>query len=301
MAEEVVVKEVVVEKPADAVEPVKAASELTLEEKLASDTALAEKAEADKAAKAEADAKAAAEAKAKEPDAKAKEEADKKAADEAEAKAKAEEEAKTVPEYVTYNDPEADSIVSVLKEAGITAKESHDIFSKAIESGKLDTIDAKTLEDKLGKDKATLVLMGVKSYYTKMQGTVNEVVNTVHKEFGGKDNFEIVKTWALKVEAADPEFKKAMDDYRGMFASNPRAAALASKELLNAYKADPRNKSLVIKMVEGDSSASISTDETISRSDYITQLEAAQRKGNRAEVARLNAVRQSTILREKKA
>lgn len=255
------------------------AKEPTAEEKAA-----AEKAAAETAAKEVADKEAAEKAA-----------ADKKAADE-----EAEKNKEPPKEYPVYDDAAANSVVNLLKKAGVTPAEADTFFSKAVASGDLKDIDLTALAAKVGKDEADLIMIGVRDYHTRQSEGVKKVVEEVHKVTGGEEQFTILKDWALEKEKTDPKFAEELDEYRRLLDGTPTQARLAAQELLKAYNADPKTKSLTIKITEGDKigSGNISLD-YISRADYVTQLKVAEDKKDKQEVARLNARRTESAKAEK--
>ena len=250
------------------------------EEKSAED-----KAKEAEAAKIEADAKAKEEA-----DAKAKEEAEKAAEDE---NKEADEE---LTEYPEYGDEAADAAVSLLKEAGVTPAEADKFFREAVEANDLSKIDIAALTEKVGKDKASLIMMGVKDYYNRQMASTQESVDAVYGVVGGKENWDQVSAWARTKSNSDKAFASRMAELNQMFDLNKSAASMAARELVDLYNKDSNNKSLSVNMTHGDSSASRSGlgSEPLSRADYIEQLKAAEAKGDKAKVAELNARRLAT-------
>lgn len=253
---------------------------LTAEEKAAA----AEKEATDKATKDAADAAAKAEAN-KTLTAEEVAAAEKKAADEAAVAAG------EPTEYATYNDESADSIVGILKEAKIPPSEAKKIFSKAVDSGKAEDIDLKTLQEKLGKEKAALVMIGVKQYHETVGKRNTEIIGVVHAAAGGAAQFKTVSDWAATKEATDPTFAGELAAYRQMMGQGKTGAKLAAAELVKAYNADPANKSLQVRMTTGETTNSDTTAKGLTRAEYIPLLTAAEKKGDRQEVARLNAAR----------
>ena len=238
-------------------------------------------------------------------------EADKKAADEAAAKKKAEEDAAAKKkadeesatkkkEYPVYNDEAADSVVGLLKDAGVTADEADTFFRAAVEANDLSKVDVAGLTAKVGKEKATLIMVGVKDYYNRNAEAVKKVTDEVYKVTGGEAQFETLKNWAIEKEKVDTKFAAELNDYRAMLEGTPTQARLAAQELLRAYNADPKTKSLTVNMTHGDKPGSQDLSlEYISRSDYITQLKVAESKADKAEISRLNARRSQSVKQEK--
>lgn len=204
-------------------------------------------------------------------------------------------------EYPSYNDEDADAVVAILKEAQIPVAEAHSLFKEAIETGDFSKINVATLVEKLGKAKADLVLLGVKSYYTKETAKVKEIVKAAHDVVGGAANYTLIQDWARLKAAKDPEFSKTVQELNPLFNMGPKLAAIAAKELKTLYEADPNNKSLQIKQVVGDSAATTpeTKGEYISRADYNAQIKKAHEKNDAHEINRLRALRLASLKQNK--
>lgn len=205
-----------------------------------------------------------------------------------------------VVEYMTYNDPAADAIVGLFKEAGVKPTDATAIFKKAVETGNFKDIDYKGLVDKVGTDRANLIMIGAEAFYSKQVKARDESAKVIYETAGSKEAFDTLKGWALDKEKADPKFKGELDEYRKMINTSPVQAKLAVESLLKAYKADPKTKSLSIKMTEADKSGSTGSDlKYISRADYINELKVANKKGDQREIGNLNARRIASMQQEK--
>jgi hypothetical protein len=249
-----------------------------VKEPTAEEKAATEKAEAEAAAKAATEA------------------AEKEAADKAAADAKAAEIEESKKAYPTYGDETADAVIDLLKESNVTPAEADDIFREAVEKGTLEGIDWSKLEEKMGKSKANLVKTGVTEYYNRINSSVKAVVEAVTSVVGSKENFDKVAKWAQAKETADPAFGKELDSYRKMLDSNePTTAKLAAEALLKAYNADPKNSSLDVRRIDGDSAPTETGFVPLSRADYIKGMHEANAKGDQAAVKLLNDRRLQTI------
>lgn len=224
-----------------------------------------------------AEEKAAAEAKAKEAEAQ-QENKDKQTDDKA--------------EFVTYGHAAADAAVNLLKESGVTPQEAEVWFAKVKETNNIEDLNFAEMEKKIGKDKANLVASAAKDYFNSAKATESGKQKAVHDEVGGEANYALVRDWALKKEKSDPKFAEQLNEYRKMIDLGTASAALAGKALKQAYEADPSNKSLGTKMVQGDGVPSRENGgQTLTRNEYLAQVKVAQDKGDMAEVARLRAIR----------
>jgi len=152
------------------------------------------------------------------------------------------------------------------------------------------------LVEAVGKEKANLILLGVKDYYNRMTNGVADTVTAVHAEVGGEQNWAKIRDWARAKAAADPAFAKDLAGYNQMFDLNQTAAVMAIQKLRTAYEADGKNSSLVRKQVQGDSAVSTAQSgfEPITRGDYLAKIKEAHARGDEDEIARLRAQRAAT-------
>lgn len=196
-------------------------------------------------------------------------------------------------EYETYADPEANAIVGTLKEAGLSPQESYAIFGKATETGNIGDIDVAKLKEKLGDTQSQLVLSAISNHFSKVTAQVTALKNAIFDVTGGEANFTKIADWAKAKEGTDAEFAAKLAVYRGMLQQGPLPATLAIKELKAAYIADPSNKSLDLKVVAGDTTATGAL-QPISKMEYFREMEKAILKRDTAKVAELNARRKAT-------
>lgn len=218
-----------------------------------------------------------------------------KKTEDADAEPEQEPEAQVETEYPAYEDPAANAVVGLLKDAGVSPADATAIFGKAVETGDLNQVDLKGLTEKVGKDKATLIMYGVKEYYNTKMAVVKETVDGVYKVFGGEENFIKAREWAKTKAANDKIFQAQVAELNKLFDQSTVAAQLAAKELKAMYEGDPKNSSLSVKMQAGDAASSASANATLSRSDYLEQLKVAESKGDVNEIAKLHAIRKRSI------
>lgn len=204
-------------------------------------------------------------------------------------------EAQVETEYPAYDDPAANAVVGLLKDAGVSPTDATAIFGKAVETGDLNQVDLAGLTEKVGKDKATLIVYGVKEYYNTKMAAVKETVDGVYKVFGGEDNFIKAREWAKAKAANDKAFQAQVTELNKLFDTSTVAAQLAAKELKTLYEGDPKNSSLSVKMQAGDAASSAYANTTMSRSDYLEQLKVAEAKGDVNEIAKLHSIRKRSI------
>lgn len=237
------------------------------------------------------------------PEEKAKEEAELKAKEAEAAKAaedKPEDDTKeeeALTDYPDYGDPAADAVVGLFKEAKITVAEANELLAEAIETGDFSKVDLAKLTEKLGKDKAQLVMIGVQQYYNNVTAGVKEVTTAVYESVGGQANYEKVQAWAKAKASKDAAFKSQMEGLNAMFDLNKTAALMAAKELVTLYEADSGNSSLQKKQIRGDAAVSTANSPTdyISRKDYNKQIKQAYDDNDGHKIASLRARRAASI------
>lgn len=194
-------------------------------------------------------------------------------------------------EYKKYNNETVDSAIAILEEAKVPPKEAEAIFAEAVKSLDVSKLDVKKLTELVGAPKANLIVNGMKQFFNDYHEKVTVKTNAVYEVAGGKENFDKVSVWAQAKEKIDPEFAGALVAYRQMIDSSPVAAKLASAELVKAYNADPKNKSLEVKIFEGNKPANQGNVKGISRADYVTELKKAEETGNNPRKAELHNLR----------
>lgn len=202
--------------------------------------------------------------------------------------------------YPTYNEPNADAIVSSLKAAKIAPEAAAELFREAVQSSDIEKIDRAKLEKALGKDGAELTLLRMEKMFAQKKAYVTEVVTSLHEVMGGKEQLDTVLTWAKERAAADPAFAAEYQEYVQMFDASKVKAKLAAEALKALYQKDPNNSSLGVKMVNGDKAVNVIADNAeLSRADYLAAVKRANAEGNMKEVERLDAIRLRTMRNNK--
>ena len=212
-------------------------------------------------------------------------------APEAKAEDKPEDKVETPAEFMTYDHPAADAAVAMLKEAGVLPDEANAWFKKVAETGDVNAIDTDAIIAKMGADKGALVVSAVKDYYNRELTGIKQQADAVVSQFGNKANFDLVKNWAINRAKGDKAFDAKLGEYRKMIDIGPESAKIAARELKAAYNADPKNRSLDVKITEGSGTPQGQTGETLTRADYITKMKEAEARSDYPEMARLRSLR----------
>ena len=195
---------------------------------------------AKEAAKAAADAEAAEAAKT--PEEKAAEEA---AAKEASDKAKADAAADTSGEWITNDSKEFNAAQSLMKAAGMTPAEAALVFDGAMDTGDMTKIDMDLLVEKVGEDKANLIVAGFGRYVETEGQAILERTAKVHEVVGGTGNWSKMVAWARTKAKGDEAFAGKVQDITAMMNGNSGfQAELAAKEFLSMFNADGGNSTI---------------------------------------------------------
>lgn len=181
--------------------------------------------------------------------------------------------------YLEYDSPVLQQAVSILKAADISAEDANAIFAEAATSGDLSKIDTTTLEERLGKGEAAIVLALAESHYGKEFSEMKAIKESAHALTGGEDNYNAMKDWAAEQSKADPEFATMMTEIREMVDSRqPRAVKAAVRELFDLYRQDP-NTTIPADLQIGDSVPKGGDVTPTTRADYTKALNAAHKAG----------------------
>ncbi len=203
--------------------------------------------------------------------------------------------AKEVVAWPEFKDTSVAAAAGLMKEAGLSYTDGMEFFKAAAASLNPADVDVKALEAKIGKDKAALVMVGIKDYCARTQDFQKKTVADVYGVMGGEAGFKKVQSWVATREAGDEGFAAEMQVYRQMLDQGGVAARAAATDLMRQYNANPNNSGLQTKMVNGDKPATATDNSPLGRKDYLTAIKEAQSKGDKALVATLNARRKAGI------
>jgi hypothetical protein len=182
-------------------------------------------------------------------------------------------------EYTSYEDPALKQVVRILEESEIPVAEANAIFMPAVESGDLSKINKQALVDRLGEDKADMVMVLAQSYYNTTFSEMKAIEQEAFKITGGEENYTAMQQWIADKAASDPEFAKDMEEFRSMVNTNkPRAVKAAITELFGMYRNDP-NTTIEAEMEVGDSAPNAGQVEPLSRMEYAKEINKARRAG----------------------
>ncbi len=190
-------------------------------------------------------------------------------ADEAAEAVEAKEEAPEFDESIwgTTGSEVGDSVLRLLNEGGVDPDQAKSLMYDAIQDGRPEEIDRDALVEKVGKDRATLIMAGVNNFVTARANAQAAQVAAVHEAAGSRDNWETMLPWVNSLPAEQAAEYSDLIDQGGL------QARLAVRDLVGKYNADPKTKSLASTEIVGDASsgAKVRVD-GLSQSEYGRQL-----------------------------
>lgn len=209
-----------------------------------------------------------------------KEEPSEDPAEPAEDAEQSEEQEDTSSEYEQYEDPERRQIVNILKDAKVSVEDAQALFLPAIESKDLSKLDKDAMIEKLGPEKAELVMIMATSYFKGRMAEVDAMTSQVHELAGGEEQWSNIRDWAGEKEKNDPEFAKELNEIRSLLSTEtPRAIKAAVKELVELYTADPETTSKANLTVGDKAAGTTVSTEPLSRLAYAQEVEKARKQG----------------------
>ena len=168
------------------------------------------------------------------------------------------------------------SVLELLDNAEVKPDEAKALLWDAVQAGDPTKVDVAALQNKVGKANATLIMAGIRDITTANNAMIAEVTKTVETAAGGKEQWEVVRTWA-RTEGNVSD--KDMADYRAMIDNGGKQAEFAVAQLVSAYNADTNNTSLGGETMTGDTTNAPKV-EGISRLEYGKRLDVALRRGD---------------------
>lgn len=187
--------------------------------------------------------------------------------------------------YNSYDDPALKQAVILMEEANLPVEEANAIFAEAVETGDLSKIKRDVLIEKIGKEKADVVLVLAESYYNTTFSAMRAIKEEAFSLTGGEENFNTMRDWAAEKAKTDVDFAKDLAEFRSMLDSKqPRAIKAAVRELFDMYKQDP-DTTIPADVLAGDKTGSSAGLEPLSREDYTNEVQKAHRDGTYDQVS----------------
>jgi len=177
------------------------------------------------------------------------------------------------------------SVLTLLQNADVSTDEAKALMYDAVVEGDVSKIDQSALEAKVGKNKANLILAGVKGFIaesTEKNAAINEVVFT---EAGDKATWDKMIDWA-KASNTD------LTEYAAMIDNGGAQARFAVGEIRGLYNADPKNTTLTASKRAEPSAVAAPALKPMTRSEFTAAIDAAHAAGDQRAVDAAKAARQ---------
>ena len=181
----------------------------------------------------------------------------------------------------TTGDAIGDSVLKVLQDSGVKPETAKALLYDAVKAGDPSKIDRDALIEAVGKANANLILAGVDSFVEKNKTHIQGVLNILHEEVGGKEQWDTMVAWAKENLTADE-----IDDYIEMVDQGGRKARMAAKDMRERYE-EAGNTSLQKDetVIPGKGRPTAPTIQPLSRADYYNEMETLRRTGKLTEAA----------------
>lgn len=147
-------------------------------------------------------------------------------------------------DYIDLPDPAAQSVINLLKEAGVKPVEANEFFAEAFKTDDISKIKWDLLEARLGKDKTHLAKIGITDFYNREYSKNVATTNLVKEVVGGDEAWSKVAKWVGAAQTADPSRKAEFDELRKGIDMGGRYAKQAATDLKALYEAAPGNSGL---------------------------------------------------------
>lgn len=186
-------------------------------------------------------------------------------------------------------DEVANSVLATLQNSGVTTDEAKALLWDAVEAGDPTKVDRDALVEKVGKDRATLIMAGIENVTSRNNARIEEVTTIANETAGSKENWSKATKWAV---AKLPE--NELNELRDMLDKGGRQAKFAAGEIVARYNADPKNTELTAgkNQIKPDGKANTAL-KPITRREYGELLDKAHRtRAGEAAIQQLRARRE---------
>lgn len=183
-------------------------------------------------------------------------------------------------------DETGNSVLRLLNEGGATPDEAKALVYDAVSEGKPENIDKAALIEKVGKDRANLIMAGITNFVRDRKDKAEAGARAIYDAAGGKENWDKMLPWVNKLPDADRK------EYISQLDAGGLATKLAVQDLVQKYNADPKNKALEKQEIIGDANRAVQKVEGISQREYGDKLLALQRRNAATPEARAELMAQ---------
>lgn len=176
--------------------------------------------------------------------------------------------------------------LTLLQNAEISTEDAKALLYDAVVAGDATKIDQAALEAKVGKAKASLILVGIKGFIQETAEKNNSIKEVVYEAAGGEETWNKLTSWA---EASGTD----ISEYAGLIDAGGAQARFAVQEITGLFNADPKNTAITAgnKRVEPSKGSAAPAVQPITRAEFVEQLDAAHAAGDQKAVDRIKAAR----------
>jgi hypothetical protein len=176
--------------------------------------------------------------------------------------------------------------LTLLQNAEISTEDAKALLYDAVVAGDATKIDQVALEAKVGKAKASLILVGIKGFIQETAEKNSAIKQVVYEAAGGEEAWNKLTTWA-ETSGTD------ISEYAGLIDAGGAAARFAVQEITELFNADPKNTAITAgtKRVEPSKGGAAPAIQPITRAEFVEQLDAAHAAGDQKAVDRIKAAR----------
>lgn len=209
----------------------------------------------------------------------------------------AEPETPAVDEWIATDSKEFNAAMSLMKAAGMTPAEAADLFNPATTTGDLSKVDQAVLVEKVGEDKAALIMAGLTTYVETEGQAALAVTKAAHDAVGGSENWAKMVSWARGKAAGDEAFTAQVEGITAMLNSgNAFQADMAATKFKELYNADPKNSTVgtpaaTLDVTKAAAAPAAPTATPLTAREYAEQVGEADRLRGPGRAAKLEALR----------
>ena len=173
-----------------------------------------------------------------------------------------------------WGDWQSESLHSALRlvqNGGMSLDEAKSIlYDPLVNGADVSSIEKERLAEKIGADKANLVMIGIKDYVREQKAATDYAKELTVKVAGSADNWTKISAWA------NTHLDKAeLAEYAQLVNSGGKKAEFAIRSITESYNTHPGNTSLGAVTLKGDAPASKSTLPPMTRVEFAEAMLAA--------------------------
>lgn len=185
------------------------------------------------------------------------------------------------------------SVLTVLQESGLEVGKAKALLYDAVQSGDPSKIDEAALAEAMGSAaQARIVISGIGSHVKEIATRAETIKTALYDEVGSAENWDTLSKWAREELSAND-----LQEYMELVGQGGRKAKLAARDLMEQYE-EAGNTSLKDgTTIPKTAKKAVENLTPLSRKDYFSEMEKAQREGklNESTKAKLWKQRQAGV------